>query len=890
MKASEKNLLNYCGPALALVPLWGGGVAHASGASQSLDTPEKSAAAAAAIEVAETSLIAGEDEATSLDITRVGIDEAGISHTHFQQIYNGLKVIGGEAVVSLNVEGAVTSITENLYEGVSLTSTTPALTAEEAYELAWWAGDAGSGESEEGATTTADLVVLPGSGGAKLTWRIDLAPFVSETGPHEPRIFVDALTGDILSVEENLCFGNDNGDFRTNIDVTATYWSTTNLYYLMDATRYYGIVDMRGGTGILDEHDFTDANNIWGTYGNSSDPQNAGVDAMWSVMKAWLYFNGLSWNGWDDNNGPREYRYANNSGTDVMGIRVHYDVDLNNAFWSNVTRTISLGDGDGAVFDPSLATVDIIGHEWTHGIDFHLAQLGGHAEANSLGESWSDVFGEMIEYSDTGNDWKIADDSFVKAAGGVRNMSDPHAISYRASDYTADDDPDHFLERYTGPDAGGEEYANTGISNKAFYLLAATGSHSHHLGGSMTGIGMYNADIIWFYALRDHLTSNSTFADARKATYDAAVDIYGLGHSYTYKVLDAWNLVGITNEPGEINVFSGTGTYGFSGDGGQATAANMKDPYSIDVDDLQNIYVADTSNHRIRKIAPNGIITTIAGGSCQGNSGDGGAATSACLDTPRAVALDPDGEKLYIADSGNNRIRVLDLTSNPISIDHFAGHSDGTPGSSGDNVTADTCFLDTPKGVAVNGTHVYISDSENHVVRRVNSSNVIFVVAGTVGVSGDSGSGGNGNLARLNHPTGLALTSSNVYVADTNNNKVKRISLGSGFPIYDFAGTGTAGYNGNGSPATSYQLSSPRGVAVDLAGAVLIADTNNNRVRKVTGTTISTVAGTGTAGSTGDNGVATSALLDHPADMCVDEMGNVFIADRDSHKIRKIFE
>jgi PKD repeat protein len=326
-----------------------------------------------------------------------------------------------------------------------------------------------------------------------------------------------------------------------------------------------------------------------------------------------------------------------------------------------------------------------------------------------------------------------------------------------------------------------------------------------------------------------------------------------------------------------ITTLAGTGTAGFAGDGGQATSAQLNLPTGVAVDGQGNLYIADYVNHRIRKVS-SGIITTVAGTGTAGYSGDGGQATSAQLDYPFGVAVDAQGN-LYIADQVNQRIRKV---SGGI-ITTVAGT--GTAGYSGDGGQATSAQLNNPIGVAVDGQgNLYIADYMNHRIRKV-SSGIITTVAGT-GTAGYSGDGGQATSAQLDGPVGVGVDAQgSVYIADQGNQRIRKLSGGI---ITTVAGTGTAGFLGDGGQATSAQLNSPFGVAVDGQGNLYIADASNHRVRKVSGGIITTVAGTGTSGYSGDGGQATSAQISEPVGVAVDGQGNLYIADYDNQRIRKV--
>ena len=332
-----------------------------------------------------------------------------------------------------------------------------------------------------------------------------------------------------------------------------------------------------------------------------------------------------------------------------------------------------------------------------------------------------------------------------------------------------------------------------------------------------------------------------------------------------------------------INTFAGNGVAGYSGDGGAAVAASLNYPISVGVDAEGNVYIADVNNHRIRRVRVDGIITTFAGTGSPGFSGDGGPATAAQLNAPRGVAVDGAGN-VYIADTSNYRIRKVGTDG---AITTFAGNGVGT--YAGDGGPATAASLNWPLGsVAFDGAgNVYIADHKNHRIRRVDAAGIITTFAGN-GVGTYSGDGGLATEASLRYPIDLAMDDTgNLYIADYNNERIRRVSPDG--IITTYAGTGVAGYLGDGGPATDARLYRPHGVDLDTAGSLYIADQFNHRIRRVTPDgLIGTVAGTGTAGFSGDGGDATAALLNQPLDVAIGPEAEIYIVDRWNERIRRV--
>ena len=358
------------------------------------------------------------------------------------------------------------------------------------------------------------------------------------------------------------------------------------------------------------------------------------------------------------------------------------------------------------------------------------------------------------------------------------------------------------------------------------------------------------------------------------------VAVDGAGHLY---IADrSSNRVRKVDSTGTITTVAGTGEFGFSGDGSPATQAEINSPYGVAADGAGNLYIADRGNERIRKVDSTGTITTIAGTGERGFSGDGGPATQAWVNSPDSVVVDGAGS-LYISHRNNNRVRKVDSTG---TITTIAGT--GERGFGGDGGPASQAQINCPEGVAVDGAgNLYIADSGNQRIRKVDSTGTITTVAGT-GEHGFGGDGGPASQAQISSPTGVAVDGAgNLYIADAGNHRVRRVD--SAGTITTVAGTGEAGFGGDGAPATQAGIDRLTGVAVDGAGNLYIADWNSNRVRKVDSTgTITTIAGTGERGFGGDGGPASQAQISSPTGVAVDGAGNLYIADWDNGRIRRV--
>jgi uncharacterized protein (TIGR03437 family) len=392
------------------------------------------------------------------------------------------------------------------------------------------------------------------------------------------------------------------------------------------------------------------------------------------------------------------------------------------------------------------------------------------------------------------------------------------------------------------------------------------------------------------------------------------------------------------------------------GDNGAATLAILKQTEGLASDSVGNLYVADAANHRIRKITRAGVITTVAGNGLPGFSGDGGPASAAQLNSPYGLAMDGLGN-LYVADLGNARVRRMGIDGNIVTI---AGGGSLTPSSSTEGSSATTIALNAPRNIALDGYgSLYFSDFGAHRIYKVDATGALTTIAGT-GIPGSAGDNGPATRAQLAFPAGLAFGRNGVlYLADSQNHAIRKIANGIISPfaravtptgmVIDGFGTmyvadpaagqlltfpgsakpvvfpmtvldlafGADGFlyatqgqtvvrvaysglsatvagggslaSGDHGPAVAALLNHPSGVAADALGNIYIADHDNNRIRKIdAGGTITTIAGTGDAGNLGDNDVATQAQLNSPSSVTIDVAGNLYIADTGNHRVRKI--
>jgi hypothetical protein len=354
---------------------------------------------------------------------------------------------------------------------------------------------------------------------------------------------------------------------------------------------------------------------------------------------------------------------------------------------------------------------------------------------------------------------------------------------------------------------------------------------------------------------------------------------------------------GIQLTSGNIETVAGAGptNFGFTGDNGPATQANIGWVTGVAVDRDGNIYLADGAANVARKVSNTGVIMTIAGtfiGFNQINNtpyaGDGGSATAAHLNVPFSIAVDTNGN-VVVADAGNNAVREVSFTSGNIST--LAGKGPGLSGYAGDGGHAAQSLLWNPQSVAHDESgNVYVADAQNNAIRLITRStgNIATIAGKGPDNPGYNGDNSPASAASLNSPRGIAVDSEgNIYISDSGNNVIRKISAGI---ITTIAGTGAEGYSGDNGPATAATFSSLKGLATDSDLNVYVADAGNNVIRMIDAKTgkIYTVAGDGIAGYSGDGGPATEARLSNPHSVALDINDNLYIADTNNSAIRKV--
>lgn len=329
-----------------------------------------------------------------------------------------------------------------------------------------------------------------------------------------------------------------------------------------------------------------------------------------------------------------------------------------------------------------------------------------------------------------------------------------------------------------------------------------------------------------------------------------------------------------------------TGSY--AGDGGPALSAQFDGLFAVLPDNSGNVYVVDQFNNRIRKIS-GGKINTIAGDGTAGYYGDSTATVSTApaidaeVNSPTGLALDAKGN-LYIVDRDNNVIREVNSAGN---ISTVAGDNAAGAGYSGDNASALTAQLNLPTSMAIDSAgNMYIADTVNNRIRKVTISTGFMTTLAGSDLHGYQGDGGTATAALLDSPVGICLDAAgDIYFSDSENHAIREIATNG--VIYTVAGNGIGGFAGDGGPATQAELFYPKGIAMDAAGNLYIADYTNQRIRKVSANgIIETIAGIGITGQYGDGGPANQAELNFPTGVAVDNAGNVYIADNQNFVVR----
>lgn len=482
-----------------------------------------------------------EDPSAELVFLNAEQDELGMITVRLAQTHNGVPVFGGQIVTSLDAQ-VLRDANGRTFKDARKVDTTPQINATQAIEIA--KSDLNYYGNLDG-EPTATLVVLPhkvknpAKAGATLCYLVELAIMdgTPQTAIH--RYFIDAKKGGIVWHYDNLQrqFGYGTGNTLYSGQQAVPVYRLYGNYYLQDNYRAPSplpsfdpswVHDLRGSTNNLNGGFYCiTTNNIWGNF-TTSHPYSAASDAMFGFVKSWDYYLNVHGRRGIDGNGRR------------IKNTVHYGTNYENAFYDDRNDSLNYGDGNGSSIGP-LISVDVAAHEYTHGLTRKTANLIYQDEPGALNESFSDVFGTAIEfYSGINPDYHIGED-FV-----TPGVNDGAALRYMQNPPADGQSVDHYSLRVyigTGIDNGGV-HLNSGIQNKAFYLLAEGGTHPYS-GITVAGIGRGAAEAIFFRALVYKLFPSAQFRDARLATLSAAADLYGQGSAQYNSVKQAWDAVGV---------------------------------------------------------------------------------------------------------------------------------------------------------------------------------------------------------------------------------------------------------------------------------------------------------------------------------------------------------
>jgi len=493
------------------------------------------------------------DQASALGLTSaqgtkvrdVIVDQDGTQHVRYDRTYRQLPVLGGDFVVHLASDGAYRSSSRATRDAISLSSITPALSAPKAADLAVNALKAANlGETLKKITAKPLLVVDALHGSPKLAWQTNAVAQDTLGNPVARTVLTDASTGAQIDAWDNIETATGDGKSLYGGTVPLETTLSGSTYQLKDATRgntYTGDAANKTDLCVLNicisrapATLFTDADNHWGT-GASSDRSTAAVDAQYGTDVTWDYYKNVHGRSGIAGDGKGSFN------------RVHYGTNYNNAFWDDSCFCMTYGDGDGTQLGP-LVSLDVAGHEMSHGVTSKTAALTYSGESGGLNEATSDIFGTLVEWyagnsSDTG-DYLIGE-KIVRSGFGrdaLRYMDKPSKDG-NSADY------------WSSSVANLDVHYSSGVANHFAYLLAE-GSGAKTINGvsynsptsngsTLTGIGRDKLGAIWYRALTVYMTSSTNYAGARTATLNAAKDLYGAGSTEYNAVAAAWSAVNV---------------------------------------------------------------------------------------------------------------------------------------------------------------------------------------------------------------------------------------------------------------------------------------------------------------------------------------------------------
>ncbi|MFI2715863.1 M4 family metallopeptidase [Streptomyces collinus] len=484
--------------------------------------------------------------AQETEVRDVVVDEDGTRHVRYDRTYHRLPVLGGDFVLHLNPDGTYRGTSRATTSALSLASVTPKVTAPKAADLAAnLLRAAHLGETLKKLTAKPRLVVDALHGAPKLAWQTDAVAHDELGNPVGRTVLTDATTGDRIDAWDSMESASGDGKSLYGGTVPLETTASGSSYQLKDATRggtYTGDAENKTDKCLLTvcltrapATLFTDADNHWGT-GTAADRSTVAVDAQYGTDVTWDYYKKVHGRAGIAGDGKGSFN------------RVHYGKDYNNAFWDDNCFCMTYGDGDGKLMGP-LVSLDVAGHEMSHGVTSKTAALTYSGESGGLNEATSDVFGTLVEFhaanAEDRGDWLIGEKVVRSGLGreALRFMDKPSRDGKSADCWNAKlgDLDVHY---------------SSGVGNHFAYLLAE-GSGKKSLGGvaydsptcdgsTVTGIGRAALGKIWYRALTVYMTSSTNYADARKATLSAAKDLYGADSTEQKAVAAAWKAVAVS--------------------------------------------------------------------------------------------------------------------------------------------------------------------------------------------------------------------------------------------------------------------------------------------------------------------------------------------------------
>ncbi|WP_426569571.1 M4 family metallopeptidase [Streptomyces canus] len=499
----------------------------------------------AASALAEHAATLGLTSAQGTSVRDVIVDKDGTQHVRYDRTYHRLPVLGGDFVVHLAPDGTYRSANRATRSEISLPTVTPALSAPKAADVAANALRAVHlGETLKKITAKPRLVVDALHGAPRLAWQTNVAALDSLGNPVARAVLTDARTGAQIDAWDTLETATGDGTSLYGGTVPLETTLSGSTYQLKDPTRgntytgdaagktdlcIFGICVSRAPSTV-----FTDADNHWGT-GTTADRSTVAVDAQYGTDVTWDYYKNVHGRNGIANDGKGSYN------------RVHYGNRYNNAFWDDSCFCMTYGDGDGTQLGP-LVSLDVAGHEMTHGVTSKTANLTYSGESGGLNEATSDIFGTLVEFhadnaSDAG-DYLIGEKI-------VRSGFGRDALRYMDKPSKDGNSADYWSSSVGGLDV----HYSSGVANHFAYLLAegsgtrtvngVTYNSPTHDGSTVTGIGREKLGRIWYRALTVYMTSSTNYAGARTATLDAARDLYGAGSAEYDAVAAAWSAVNV---------------------------------------------------------------------------------------------------------------------------------------------------------------------------------------------------------------------------------------------------------------------------------------------------------------------------------------------------------